>query len=438
MPSIYKNILFPFIIPLTAHLGVAATLQNDVPVTPSTLQQVYWHIQNEDMPYIGEILFQKGKKLLQKRNLPEALSNFHCSARAYAEKLDKDEKSAYINFVVQSEQSCQTLVQSIVQYLVNVMNLYFKLAEKFLCIKDHGMTLRISKKTIELFEEGKKLIGKGAPFLFLLDVLACQGFHIQGKVYFIIRECDTSIVKFHKALVHAKNVQPLKEETLGNYLVNFDYIVGEAHHHLAMLLELKYREKSTRDIYDHCRKAKKRLKKYWRKYRNTNYLHLPQCQMMLLDATKNMLVYNLVPQKTEQYVIEVCKWYKRCLTLDFDKKTIQSLHMKLAKHYIRFASYLQKRWQLDIQAYIKKYPQKHLKEFLKLKGCRTCQKSSTDTKLRKCKRCQMSWYCSKKCQKIDWKTNHHSQPHREKCNQLKAINDPEAIVTLLIAQNEFT
>ena len=109
-----------------------------------------------------------------------------------------------------------------------------------------------------------------------------------------------------------------------------------------------------------------------------------------LEATRVFLKYNLEPKKEKKYVRQLCKWYKKCLALNLDTKRTQHLHMELAKHYVRFGCYLQARRNLSKEAYIRKYPQKHLKKFLKLQGCTTCQKSDTDTKLKKCKKCQMS------------------------------------------------
>ena len=38
--------------------------------------------------------------------------------------------------------------------------------------------------------------------------------------------------------------------------------------------------------------------------------------------------------------------------------------------------------------------------------CRNCSKPAIGIKLLKCARCQQAYYCSKECQKIDWKSGH--------------------------------
>ena len=38
--------------------------------------------------------------------------------------------------------------------------------------------------------------------------------------------------------------------------------------------------------------------------------------------------------------------------------------------------------------------------------CASCHASEDETKLMKCARCQMKWYCSRECQKAHWKKGH--------------------------------
>merc|ERR1711971_1206248 len=40
-------------------------------------------------------------------------------------------------------------------------------------------------------------------------------------------------------------------------------------------------------------------------------------------------------------------------------------------------------------------------------GCNKPQSSFSDAKLRVCQRCRLSFYCSSRCQKYDWKANKH-------------------------------
>jgi hypothetical protein len=59
------------------------------------------------------------------------------------------------------------------------------------------------------------------------------------------------------------------------------------------------------------------------------------------------------------------------------------------------------------------------------KYCHTCRKTSLPegprVKLRRCTLCRSACYCSKECQKMDWRR------HKPQCLSIKALNDGETL-----------
>ena len=39
------------------------------------------------------------------------------------------------------------------------------------------------------------------------------------------------------------------------------------------------------------------------------------------------------------------------------------------------------------------------------KACARCQRTQADIRLKRCAKCQHQWYCSRDCQKVDWKSH---------------------------------
>ena len=50
------------------------------------------------------------------------------------------------------------------------------------------------------------------------------------------------------------------------------------------------------------------------------------------------------------------------------------------------------------------------------KACAKCHKTSTDKPLKRCAKCQNQWYCSRDCQKLDWKS------HKAYCSSSQQSN----------------
>lgn len=64
------------------------------------------------------------------------------------------------------------------------------------------------------------------------------------------------------------------------------------------------------------------------------------------------------------------------------------------------------------------------KNVTRRKQCEHCYKK--DTTLKKCKKCKKTYYCSAKCQKLDWKKKHHNE-----CGKQNNVNAPVSAYLLL-------
>ncbi|MCP3659096.1 MAG: zinc finger MYND domain-containing protein [Bacteroidetes bacterium] len=66
------------------------------------------------------------------------------------------------------------------------------------------------------------------------------------------------------------------------------------------------------------------------------------------------------------------------------------------------------------------------------KTCYQCKKNGNKNLIKKCKRCREVYYCSKKCQKIDWKSK-----HRNDCKpNFKILKNSRSVFNIRIPEKE--